>query len=170
MTVDITPLLRGEVSVITVDCGFVPDRAPEGVRLLPGARISGRISDSGGYIRLTSAVTVPYAGRCARCLDRVEGTLGFRFDRTLAPENTVTAELLEEEADEYLPLKDGFLDPDAALGESVFLEFPMVLLCSPDCRGLCPRCGKKLPSEGGCGCSPREIDPRMEKLKELFPD
>ena len=42
----------------------------------------------------------------------------------------------------------------------------MRLLCSLDCNGLCPRCGSNL-NDGPCDCEP-EIDPRLEKLKDLL--
>ena len=76
-------------------------------------------------------------------------------------------EELEEQADEYLVISHGVLEFDEALSESVFLEFPMVLLCSPDCRGLCPHCGRKLTGSEICGCTPREIDPRWSKLRDI---
>jgi uncharacterized protein len=35
--------------------------------------------------------------------------------------------------------------------EQVYLEIPMKPLCSPECRGLCPRCGANLNTET-CAC------------------
>jgi hypothetical protein len=93
----------------------------------------------------------------------------FDFDRTIVTEGTLSDEVLEEKADEYLVLKRGILEPDEAIIESIYLELPSGLLCSPDCRGLCPKCGKKLVGDE-CGCAPREIDPRWSKLKELLED
>ena len=75
--------------------------------------------------------------------------------------------VLEEKADEYLVVKRGILEPDEAIIESIYLELPSRLLCSPDCRGLCPKCGKKMIGDE-CGCAPREIDPRWSKLKALL--
>ena len=124
MTIDINPMLRGEIREIVVDSEFVPECAPEGISLLPGSRIKGKISDSGGYIRLVSKVAVPYEGECARCLDKVVGTIEFDFNRTIVADGMISAERLEEEADEYLLIRSGILDPDEALSESVFLEFP----------------------------------------------
>ena len=42
------------------------------------------------------------------------------------------------------------------------------LLCRPDCKGICPRCGKNL-NEGACSCRP-EIDPRLAVLGQLLKD
>jgi uncharacterized protein len=43
---------------------------------------------------------------------------------------------------------------------------PTKRLCSEDCKGLCPYCGKDL-NEGRCDCEVDEIDPRFEVLKKL---
>ena len=39
-------------------------------------------------------------------------------------------------------------------------------LCSEDCKGLCPTCGKDL-NEGPCGCG-KEVDPRLAVLAKLL--
>ncbi len=41
-------------------------------------------------------------------------------------------------------------------------------LCSK-CKGLCPKCGINL-NEDQCDCESEYVDPRFEKLKELFPE
>jgi uncharacterized protein len=46
------------------------------------------------------------------------------------------------------------------------LAMPMKKLCSLDCKGLCPRCGKNL-NDGPCDCKDENIDPRWEPLQEL---
>lgn len=169
MLIDLSAILRGELRSIEIDGEIFPDTAPYGIEYLPGARISGTISGSAGLVTLESTVSVPYKGECARCLDPVEAVLEFDFNRTLVTEGTVSDDVLEEKADEYLVIKRGILEPDDAIIESIYLELPSRLLCSPDCRGLCPKCGKKI-TANECGCAPREIDPRWSKLKELLDD
>jgi len=73
----------------------------------------------------------------------------------------------EQDDDEYIVVPDGRLDLDELLREDILLDLPSKYLCSPDCRGLCPKCGKNL-NEGDCGCDRREIDPRLEVLKSLL--
>ncbi len=169
MLIDLSAILRGEIRELPIDGEIFPDSAPYGIEYLPGARISGVISGSAGLVSLTSRVSVPYRGECARCLDPVEGVLEFDFNRTLVTEGTVSDDVLEEKADEYLVLKRGILEPDDAIIESVFLEMPSRLLCSDDCRGLCPKCGKRITGDE-CGCAPREIDPRWNQLRKLLED
>jgi uncharacterized protein len=38
-------------------------------------------------------------------------------------------------------------------------------LCQPDCKGLCPRCGRDR-NAGACACEPEE-DVRWSALREL---
>jgi uncharacterized protein len=42
----------------------------------------------------------------------------------------------------------------------------MKKLCSEDCKGLCPSCGKNL-NDGPCNCAEEIIDPRWELLQKL---
>jgi uncharacterized protein len=58
------------------------------------------------------------------------------------------------------------LDLGESIREAIILEIPQVVLCRPDCRGLCPVCGADL-NEGGCSCTPERGDPRWEALKHL---
>lgn len=59
-----------------------------------------------------------------------------------------------------------FTDITDQVWESFILSLPLKVLCSPGCRGLCPRCGRPLNGDE-CGCSGDETDPRMEKLAGL---
>ena len=79
----------------------------------------------------------------------------------------LTEEQLEENVDEYAVIENGTLDVDEAIREELLLSFPMRVLCSEECLGLCPKCGK--PKRlGDCGCPTFEPDPRLAILKTLF--
>ena len=167
MIFDITPLLRGDERTLQIRLDVIPDRTPEGIKALPGGLLEGVITDYAGYIRLESKVKIPYRGECARCLDPVDGVLEFDFNRTLAAPGQISEKELEENPEEYLTVTNGTVDLDDAVCETVFLEFPMLILCSPDCAGLCPKCGKKLRPGEKCGCSAPETDPRWAALKDI---
>jgi uncharacterized protein len=79
----------------------------------------------------------------------------------------VSEEKLEESVDEYIVVVDSCVELDEAVKEELMLEFPKKLLCSEDCLGLCPKCGKPK-KEGDCGCVTKEIDPRLAVLKKLL--
>ena len=103
-------------------------------------------------------------GECARCLDPV------------TREETVDTEWIVKERDlddpDFdLPLDEkGHLDVDEWLNQEFMFQIPTVLLCSPDCAGLCPQCGKK---KAECTCPPAEqtdapVDTRLAILKSLL--
>lgn len=166
MIIDLNPMLRGEVNVINIDFVLTPEII-EDVTFESGARVFGKITNNAGYMRLTLKAELPYVGECARCLDTVRGVFSLDFERTVVTEGMVSEERLEESVDEYIVLDDGKLVPDDAVREELLIDFPRKLLCSEDCEGLCPKCGKPK-KEGDCGCVTKEIDPRLEVLKKLL--
>ena len=166
MIIDLNPMLRGEVNVINIDFVLTPEII-EDVTFEGGARVFGKITNNAGYMRLTLKAELPYVGECARCLDTVRGVFSLDFERTVVTEGMVSEERLEESVDEYIVLDDGKLILDDAVREELLIDFPRKLLCSEDCEGLCPKCGKPK-KEGDCGCVTKEIDPRLEVLKKLL--
>ncbi len=166
MTLDMRPMLRGEVSRILVDYMLSPESV-SGVSFEGDAHVTGQITNEGGYMRLTLQAKLAYQGECARCLLPVSGTFELEFERTVANEGTLTDEQLEDNVDEYVIIEGGELDLDEELREALILSFPMRLLCSEECPGLCPKCGKPR-REGECGCPTREIDPRLAILGTLL--
>ena len=166
MTLDMRPMLRGEVSRISVDYMLSPEPV-SGVSFDGDAHVLGEITNEAGYMRLTLEAKLNYKGECARCLAPVEDTFCLSFERTVADEDTLTDEQLEDNVDEYVIIEDGKLDLDEELREALILGFPMRLLCEQDCPGLCPKCGKPR-REGDCNCPTKEIDPRLAVLATLL--
>ena len=87
---------------------------------------------------------------CARCLKPVDYVC--RADT----EYYITDDI---ESDE--------IDLDEIFFQELLLNMKSTVLCSEDCKGLCPVCGKNL-NDGDCGCTRKEIDPRLSKLAELL--
>ena len=164
MTLDLRPLLRGETDCINIDYTLVPEKI-QGVDF-KDAVIKGCVTDSAGYIRLVISAEVEYSSECARCLEPVSGTFKMDFERTVSDEKTLSKEAIEENDGEYAIMVDGRLNIDDELLEELLLMFPQKLLCSEDCEGLCPKCGR--PKREGCGCDTREVDPRLAVLKNFF--
>ena len=165
MVVDVAPLLRGEVKKIDIDYILSTEQI-DGVSF-EDAHVVGVLTDNSGYMRLKLQATLFYHGECARCLAPVDGVFSLDFERTVAAEGTIDEERLEELEDEYVELQGHELSVDDALLEELALSFPMRLLCSEDCEGLCPKCGKPK-REGDCGCPKKEIDPRLAVFAKFF--
>ena len=76
-----------------------------------------------------------------------------------------------EDPDFELPMsEEGCLDTEELVFQELIFEIPRVLLCSADCKGLCPICGKK--RAAGCSCQPADDaappDARLSILKQLL--
>ncbi len=166
MVLDVRPLLRGEKNKLTFDY-MLPPIQMDRVSFMGDARIEGEITNSAGYMQLYATAHLAYETECDRCLDPVSGEFVLDFERVVADEGTLTDEQIEDNVDEYVIIENGKLDIDEQLSEAMLLDFPRKILCSDDCKGLCPKCGKSL-NHGDCGCVKKEIDPRLAILATLL--
>ncbi len=151
--------LREPAADLELDAWFRP---------LGEARVELDADRRGDQITLRGTATVEGEQECARCAKtfrfRLEPEILIFSDRrgSDAPEDEAA---LEREGD--VLYHEGIeLDLDPPLREALILELPVVQVCSPDCRGLCPQCGKDL-NEGSCDCGPPPGDPRWAGLKTL---
>ncbi|MEA4921107.1 MAG: DUF177 domain-containing protein [Clostridiaceae bacterium] len=121
----------------------------------------GYVADNNGVMVLKADVTAEVVIACSRCLAPVKHEEAVEVSLVLSrgPES--------EEADDVIFLETDEADLDEILASELILNMETVVLCSEDCKGLCPKCGKNL-NEGDCGCDRRELDPRLEKLRELL--
>jgi uncharacterized protein len=104
---------------------------------------------------------------CRRCLREVR--VAIDETETVLYRSGLTA--VEAEAEEAYPLPEHEpeLDLWPAVREQLLLAAPEYVLCAPDCRGLCPRCGTNL-NEGACDCGAPEPDERWAALRGLKPN
>ncbi len=123
------------------------------------------VGDSSAFtvdINVSADATVP----CARCLSvaPLEIIRNFRyFYRPLA-----VAASFEDVEDEDLVLVqslDEEIDISDQVWESLIISLPEKVLCSAECRGICPFCGR-VRNKDDCGCSGEAIDPRFEILAD----
>ncbi len=101
---------------------------------------------------------------CARCLEPLH--------RDYAFERAYLIRLRDlDDPDFELPCpQEGCIDLNELVYQELIFEVPTVLLCSADCQGLCPICGKK--KAAGCTCQPADqaapADARLSILKQLL--
>ena len=171
MKLDLRPLLAGD-RLLEFDYELIIDTSEDTGSFLSDVgfpspmKVSGQITNTAGYMRMTLTTSVEYNALCARCLSPVSGVFSLDLEKTVAPRDLL-GDLDEDKLDEFAIIEDGFLDMDEQLLEQLEMEFPMRFLCKEDCLGLCPKCGKNL-NEGQCDCDHTEIDPRMEPLRKLL--
>lgn len=107
------------------------------------------------------ALAVP----CDRCLEEV--TIPIEIDSAKEIDFSKTEEERAEDLDEISYVTGYDLDVDQLIYEEVLLVFPMKVLCSDDCEGICKVCGANL-NKGECGCDRTELDPRMSAIRDIF--
>ncbi len=120
-------------------------------------------------IRLRGHLSAGLELQCARCLEPVKQEVARDFELLYRPlgadagrdELSVT----DAEAEIGYYQGEGILLEDV-LREQVLLALPLKVTCGPDCKGLCPQCGKNLNQEQ-CSCSTALEDPRWAALKEV---
>ena len=124
----------------------------------------GAVRNTAGVLLLDAELTTVLHGVCDRCAAEFEREVSYPVHCVL------TTELEnEDEADEWtFLLQDDTADLDEILTTAFVLNMDSKLLCKPDCKGLCFRCGKNL-NEGDCDCRP-ETDPRLAVLGQLLKD
>ena len=114
-----------------------------------------------------------YSGRfetpCSRCVEPVEHAQQASFDLLYRPigvdANGAERAISTSETEIGYYNGDGLVLEDV-LREQVLLSLPEKTLCRPDCKGLCPGCGRNLNTES-CSCSESVPDPRWSPLSDL---
>ena len=102
---------------------------------------------------------------CARCLMEFETVLSAPLERIVQREKTTSDEGASDEIKFIAPNAD-FVDLTSEVRDALLLALPIKPLCSEDCRGLCPFCGKNL-NEGTCTCRQARTDVRWNRLLAL---
>ena len=123
-------------------------------------RVSGSVGNHTGVVELSAKAEFVLDMDCDRCAKPIKLAL------TADVFHTLVTSLNDEANDELLLIHALRFDLDPLVTEDIFLELPSKFLCSEDCKGVCPKCGKDL-NTGSCSCE-KEIDPRLAALKQLL--
>lgn len=131
---------------------YKPDQiliGSESYEILNKSEVSYSIScEDKSKIKLCLGLSLNAKAVCDRCLEDVEVDLHIDFDDEI--------EVSEEN-----------IDTDEIIQNEIMLNWPMKILCSSDCKGLCLKCGRNL-NKGQCGCDTFVPDPRMAAIKDIF--
>ena len=123
---------------------------------------SGTVRNTADVLIMKGKITTRLHGVCDRC------AADFTQDVEIPIDVVLVEELSNEDSeDEWVfPLEADAADLDDIVRTVFVLNMDSKLLCKPDCKGLCCRCGKNL-NEGACGCQ-KELDPRFAALRQLL--
>ena len=123
---------------------------------------SGVVRNTAGVLVMTGSITTCLHGTCDRC------TAQFTRDVNIPVDVVLVTEFANEdnEDERVFPLVGDSADLEEIIRTVFVLNLDSRMLCKPDCKGLCFRCGKNL-NDGPCGCQ-KEPDPRFAALRQLL--
>lgn len=125
-----------------------------------------RLTNLGNRKVLVEAKTnLALAVPCNRCLEDVNVPIDVDVLKEI--NFSLTEEQRAEDLDETSYVTGYDIDVDKLIYEEVLIGFPMKVLCSEDCKGICKVCGANL-NERECGCDRAELDPRMSAIRDIF--
>ncbi len=125
-------------------------------------KVKGAVSNSTGIVEINADASYEITLPCTRCARAVTRQMNCEISHTLV------RELENEKNDDYIVVENLEYDLDPLVREDILLSIPYVFLCEPDCKGLCPKCGKNL-NDGACGCK-AETGRGFEALRALLDD
>ena len=128
-----------------------------------GAKIKGSVYEKAGVVYLDADISFKFFGFCDRCAEEIVKDMGFKLSKILVSKLANDA---DADFDDYVVVSNGVLELDDLVTEDIQLFLPSKMLCKPDCKGLCYKCGKNL-NFGDCDCK-KDVDPRMEALLQLL--
>ena len=129
--------------------------------LIKPVKVEGKVYNRAGIVNLSVVCKAEYVSPCDRCGKETTKLYNIPIERVLVSEKNTY------ENDEIVLVQDMKLDLEELIFTETVLGIGSKHLCSENCKGLCPKCGKNL-NDGPCGCTDKVIDPRLQKLAELL--
>ena len=120
----------------------------------------GEVINTAGVLTARGVIDADMLCVCDRC------GAGFELKKHVDLSVPVVPETEGSDESEAFVMEGDALDIDDLLETAFILTMDTKLLCKPDCKGLCPKCGKNL-NDGPCACKP-EPDPRFAVLEQLL--
>jgi uncharacterized protein len=116
-------------------------------------------NEEGKRLRLTGEGDVTVQIPCDRCLQEMDVPFHLDIEKEVSLE-------ADDEASFYID-EERVLDVDRLLYNEILVNWPEKVLCKPDCKGICMKCGTNL-NLATCGCEQGELDPRMAQFQDVF--
>ncbi len=122
-------------------------------------------TNAGDGILLTGIVRADATGVCDRCLEPASFEVSGEIEEYYLFEEPEDPESYEDGFELVGP--DRVIDLGVPVSDAVIMDTPFVILCQPDCKGLCPVCGCNL-NETSCDCVQKEQDDWAEAVGNPF--
>ena len=167
MIIDVSSILKEFGGKISFDNeAEIPDLSFGGSEYRFGGPLSvkGGVSNTGGALALKADVSGMVTTQCARCMRDIDVPIEFAISETLMRDDD--EETVSDDEDVII-FGGNTVELDEIIENNFIMNLSPRYLCSEDCKGLCPRCGKDL-NDGDCGCVDDEIDPRWAALVDIM--
>lgn len=120
------------------------------LQLADGIQYDVVLTNAGDGILVTGIVRAHATGECDRCLEPASFDVAGEIEEYYLFEAPEDEEAYEDGFE--LVGEDRQIDLSGAINDAVVMDTPFVVLCQPDCLGICPTCGANL-NQGDCGCA-----------------
>jgi uncharacterized protein len=132
--IDVEPVLSTGREISVHDDVRIPDF---GSYVFPApAWVEVTLRRSERELEVAGTIDVSYAGSCDRCLEDVRRVLHLEVDERFMPKNDQDGPFAENNV-----LDGSQLDLADLVRQLIGSALPLALVCSDECRGLCPVCG-----------------------------
>ncbi len=135
----------------------------EGIELLSKIGIDLHVTRVLKEVTVIGDVQFSIQTACSRCIESVTIELNPLVNLVLSPVDKISE---EDDDDKHETYNGDEVDLSNYIMEQIAISLPVKVVCSEDCKGLCPVCGINLNQEN-CTCDTEDIDPRFAILKNL---
>ena len=168
MIIDIDRLPREGLKISRDFEFFTESLVEENAVFLQPVHAELTVNKAGEEIFIKGKISTCLSFVCSRCLIPFEFPVDSSFDLVYVPEELEEMQdHLKDEDINKLFYYGSKIDIKEVVLEQLNLVFPPKPLCSADCQGICPVCGKIIQS-GECSCETKSADPRLDKLKNFM--
>ena len=153
---------------------FLPPEDPFELKLPRPLDVVLELSKHTDHVRVAGTIEGTLVSACHRCLKSCTLPVNEQVDILLVEEQQapqVDDAEIEAEEMEFEFFDGEIIEVDRLVAEQLFLALPVKVLCSEECRGLCPGCGANLNDEA-CRCrrdSKGSAFSRLEQIRSRLP-
>lgn len=139
----------------------------EGIHLEGPLKLDLKVTNAGSRVMVTGPLKAAVHLPCTRCSEDIVFPLEIDLEEEFLPVHSEEAmSRAKDLLDGTFTFEDDKVELDELLRQEIEAAFPIQVLCTENCRGLCEQCGANLNRET-CQCGPEESDSRWAALKDL---
>jgi len=133
--ININQIPTGGLTLEEDESASALDLETETIKFPQALRIKARLFKITNIVSADVILSTALRTICSRCLNEIE----IDFQKSLKLNYQVSK-------------SEQVVDLNPEIREEIIVDYPLKPLCSQNCKGLCPKCGKNL-NEGDCYCA-----------------